>query len=236
MATTQEQYIIKLKQMVIKRYGSNISSADDCAALSDSVEQAVGVRIDMPTLQMLFSRNNRGVTPRHAVLTALSKYVGYAEGWSEFCFACNPELEGEHKLPAKRRWSLIMGVACLVVAIVGGIMLLVGSGDSQKSTTPATSTSFENMIEDIKTHWVNVIDEQFMEVRIYESNDIAYNNKVASLKEEYASQDMLDTIAKEIEEHAKQREIIYTSDQLKSSIEDISQHCISLIETLAGEL
>lgn len=235
MATTQEQYIIKLKQMVVKQFGRNISSADDCVALSDAVEKAVGIRIDMPTLQMLFSRNSRTMTPRHAVLSALSKYVGYADGWSEFCFACNPEFEGEHRIPTKRRWSLIIGILCLVVAVVIGVMLLLSSGEKQSETTPTGPSAFELMVEDIKVGWNDILDEQFMEVRIYEGNDIVFADKVASLKEEYSSEAMHERIAHDIEECAKQRGVIYTSDQLKSSIEDISQHCVSIIEILAGE-
>lgn len=236
MTTTQEQYINKLKQLVAKRFGRSISSADDCAALAEAVEEAVGVRIDMPTLQMLFSRNSRTVTTRHAVLSALSKYVGYAEGWSEFCFACNPENDGEHKHGVKFRWSIIVGVACLVVAVVVGVMLLVDSGDKQSETiTIKGPTPFDLMVEDIKVDWNDIIDEHFMEARIYQGNDIAYADKVASLKEEYGSETMLERIRKDIEDNAKERGIIYTSNQMEASIEAISDHCISIIGILAGE-
>ena len=236
MTTTQEQYIIKLKQMVVKQFGRNISSADDCAALAETVEKAVGIRIDMPTLQMLFSRNSRTVTPRHAVLSAIAKYVGYAEGWSEFCFACNPENDGDNKLPVKFRWSIIVGVACLIVAVAIGVMLLVDSGDKQSETTTIKGpTPFELMVEDIKVDWNDIIDEHFMEVRIYQGNEMVYTDKVASLKEEYKSEAMLERIRKDIEENAKQRGIIYTSNQMEASIEALSDHCISIIDILAGE-
>lgn len=236
MTTTQEQYIIKLKQMVVKRYGSNISSADDCAALSDAVEQAVGVRIDMPSLQMLFSRNNRTVTPRHAVLTALAKYVGYAEGWSEFCFACTPEVESEsRKIPIKRRWGAIIGVTCVVIAVAISVLLFV-SGNSSSSTKAAEPTQYELIVDNVKHTWSVITEERCVVARSYDAtNRQAFESNITTLINEYKSNETVEKIVKDIEAQANEMGITYSPNLVDSSAREIVQHCVLIINTLREE-
>jgi hypothetical protein len=236
MTTTQEQYIIKLKQMVVKRFGSNISSADDCAALSDSVEEAVGVRIDMPTLQMLFARSNHVITPRHAVLTALAKYVGYAEGWSEFCFACTPEVESEsNRIPVKRRWGAIIGVGCIVIAVAISVLLFMG-GDDSNTTKVAEPTQYELIVNDVKESWSIITEVRCIVVRSYDAtNREAFERNIATLLEEYKSEQTIKSIAEDIEEHAITKGITYSPNLVDSSAREIAQHCTLIINSLHEE-
>ena len=234
MTTTQEQYIIKLKQLVVKRYGNNISSADDCAALSDAVEQAIGVRIDMPTLQMLFSRNSRMVTPRHAVLSALAKYVGYAEGWSEFCFACTPELESDgRKIPIKRRWNAIIGVSCIVIALAISVLLFIGGGSKSDTAKVAAPTPYDLVVDDVKYRWSVTTEERCVVVRGYDAeNKQAFEGSVATLLEEYHSQNTIENIASDIEAQAAAQGVTYDPELVENSARDIVEHCTLIINAL----
>lgn len=231
MMTTQEQYIAKIKQLVIKRFGSNISSADDCVALSDAVEKEVGIRIDMPTLQMLFSRNSRVVTPRPMVLSALAKYVGYT-GWSDFCATCNINGDDDNtKIPVYRRWGVIAAVCVAVVVVVAGVLLFVGRGGDEPKKSDAP-TAYDHLVENVADDWLVRTKEHYLELRIYDGvNNLAFDKHVAEFYEEFTA-GLTTFIANDIRTKAAEKGLDISGEDVNASAKSVANRCIAIIDEL----
>lgn len=229
--TTQEQYIEKIKHLVVKRFGANISSADDCVALSDAVEKEVGVRIDMPTLQMLFSRNSRVVTPRPMVLSALAKYVGYS-GWSDFCATCNINgNDDDATIPVRRRWGMIVAICVAVVAVVVGVVLFLGR-DTSTTEQSDEPTAYDYMVEAVADDWLVRTKEHYLDLRIYDGdNSLAFDTHVAAFYEEF-TQDLTTFIANDIRAKALEEGIDIEGEDVEASAEDVANRCIAIIDEL----
>lgn len=235
MMTTQEQYIAKIKQLVIKRFGANISSADDCVALSDAVEKEVGIRIDMPTLQMLFSRNSRVVTPRPMVLSALAKYVGYS-GWSDFCTSCDVNSDDDNvTIPVRRRWGVIIAVFVVVVVAVVGVILFVGR-DKAASQQSAEPTAYDLVVEAVADDWLVRTKEHYVELRIYDEgvNKLAFDKHVAEFYDEFAT-DLATFIANDIRTKAIAEGVDIESEDVEASAQDVADRCTAIIEELRSD-
>lgn len=231
MMTTQEQYIAKIKQLVVKRFGSNISSADDCVALSDAVEKEVGIRIDMPTLQMLFSRNSRVVTPRPMVLSALAKYVGYT-GWSDFCATCNINGDDDNpKIPMHRRRGVIAAICTAVVVVVVGVLFFVGRGGDEPKKSDA-STAYDHLVEDVADDWLVRTKEHYLELRIYDGvNSLAFDKHVAEFYEEFTA-GLTTFIANDIRTKAAERGVDISGENVDASAKSVANRCIAIIDEL----
>lgn len=81
--TTQQQYIERLKGMVVAEFGRGIATTEDCAALSRAVAEAIDMHLDANDYAKLFIPQSN-IAPRPVTLSALTRYVGY-ESWSSFC-------------------------------------------------------------------------------------------------------------------------------------------------------
>ena len=231
MMTTQEQYIAKIKQLVVKRFGANISSADDCVALSDAVEKEVGIRIDMPTLQMLFSRNSRVVTPRPMVLSALAKYVGYT-GWSDFCATCNISGDDDdHVIPTRRRWGMIAALCAVVAVVVAGVVFFVGRGDDEPKKSDAP-TAYDYLVEEVADDWLVRTKEHYLELRIYDGvNNLAFDKHVAEFYEEF-TEGLVTFIANDIRTKAADKKIDIRGENIEASAKDVANRCTAIIDEL----
>lgn len=231
MMTTQEQYIAKIKQLVVQRFGSNITSADDCVALSDAVERAVGVRIDMPTLQMLFSRNSRVVMPRPMVLSALSKYVGYT-GWSDFCTTCKVDASDSNiTIPVRRRWGVIIATAVLFVVVVAGVVMLLGRGGSEEQGSVAP-TPYDYVVEDVEEMWLARTEGHYVSLRVYDgANSLAFDRYVAEFTEEFCA-DLEAFIANDIRTRALVEEVSVEGRDVDASAKAIATKCIAILDEL----
>ena len=234
MMTIQEQYIAHIKKLVIKQYGSNISSADDCAALSDAVEKSVGTRIDMPTLQMLFSRGSGMVAPRPMVLTALAKYVGY-DDWANYCASCNINADDSgEKIPVSRRWGVIIAIAAVVILLVaGGVYLFMSKSDDAKQAP--VPTAYDNIVEDVKAKYLTLVDEQCVELRVYDStNRLALESQVDEVVQNYRDEVCI-AIAADIRVAADAEGVDVDDATIEASAADISEQCIGIINELLEE-
>jgi hypothetical protein len=66
--TTQEQYIQRLKELVIATFGRNITTSEDCIALSNAIVENVGISVDVESLEQLFLGDNSHLAPRPVML------------------------------------------------------------------------------------------------------------------------------------------------------------------------
>lgn len=235
MMTIQEQYIAHIKKLVIKQYGSNISSADDCAALSDAVEKSVGTRIDMPTLQMLFSRGSGMVAPRPMVLTALAKYVGY-DDWANYCASCNINADDSgEKIPVSRRWGVIIAIAAVVILLAAGAVIYLNSKANEAANKPAVPTAYDNIVEDVKAKYLTLVDEQCVELRVYDStNRLALESQVDEVVHNYRDEVCI-AIADDIRVAADAEGVDVDDATIEASAADISEQCIGIINELLEE-
>ena len=235
MMTTQERYIERIKQLVVKQYGSNITSADDCAALSEAVEKSVGMRIDMPTLQMLFSRNSRMVTPRPLVLSALAKYVGY-EDWGDYCTSCPIDTQDdEHRIPIRRRWSVIIGLAVAVVAIALGVVFMLGSDNKEGATSSVTPSPYDDVVATVTKRYVTLAEEQCVALRVYDStNRLALEAQVEEFVASYSEQ-IKPSIKDDIRRTAEEMGVTTNDRMIDNSADSIANECIAIINELLEE-
>lgn len=233
MMTTQEQYIAKIKQLVINRYGSNISSADDCAALSDAVERSVGVRIDMPTLQLLFSRG-RTMTPRLMVLSTLAKYVGY-EDWSDFCASNTVDVSDEDvKIPIRRRWGVIIATVVGVAVILIGALFVIGDDGEPSKSTPAT-TPYDLIVEDVAKRYIALTDEECIALRIHDgTNSLALEEQTKEAIAIYKSVVVL-SIAEDIRNAAAEKGVDIDDVDVEASAAEIKERCVAILHELIEE-
>ena len=234
MMTIQEQYIAHIKKLVIRQYGSNISSADDCAALSDAVEKSVGIRIDMPSLQMLFSRNSGMVTPRPMVLSALAKYVGY-DDWANYCASCNiaTDVDGE-RIPVRRRWGVIIAVSIVVIALVAGAVIFIKSSGNE-ATQSSEPTAYDLIVDDVRTKYITLADEQCVELRVYDStNRLALESQVEVTVLSYKDEVKV-SIAADIRAAADSEGVDVSDEDIEASAVEISDYCIAIINEVLEE-
>ena len=235
MMTTQEQYIAKIKQLVVEKYGRSISSADDCAALSDAVEKSVGVRIDMPTLQMLFSRSKPTVPPRLMVLTTLAKYVGY-EDWSGFCASNRVDTSDDDvRIPIRRRWGVITAtVVGVMVILLGALFLLNDDEAAAPSSTPAP-TVYDLVVDKVTDKYIALVDEECIALRIYDGvNRQTLEEETQAAIERYKS-DVSLSIAEDIRAAAAQEGIEVDDVSVTASADDITDKCVAILHELLEE-
>lgn len=227
--TTQEQYIERLKQLVIEKFGQQISSADDCNALSEIIEESVGVRIDMPSLQMLFSRNRMLITPRPLVLSTLARYVGYG-GWSDFCTSSDViPVEDRDRQPITRRWGVIILTIIAVGIVVMGVVFMSSGEDNDNATTPTTEEVATTNLEDVYSRWCAITSEHIIALRT-EAQGI-YSNIDVFLAEYYGDT-LIDNIESDIRLWLANNDTTLDAQTIRTEAEHIAEQCLKMLEVL----
>lgn len=229
--TTQEQYIELLKQLVIEKFGQQISSADDCNALSEIIEESVGVRIDMPSLQMLFSRNRMLITPRPLVLSALARYVGYSS-WSDFCTSADiTPVKDKDRQPITRRWGVIILTAIAVGIVVMGVVFMSGGEDSNTTATvaPATEEVATTNLEEVYSRWCAATSEHIIALRT-EAQGI-YSN-IDKFLAEYYGDTLIESIESDIHLWLANNGTTLDAQTIRTEAEHIAEQCLKMLEVL----
>ena len=70
--TTQQQYIERLKGMVVLKFGRGIATAEDCVALSEAVAEVTDMQLDANDYAKLFIPQSN-IAPRPVTLSALTR-------------------------------------------------------------------------------------------------------------------------------------------------------------------
>lgn len=229
--TTQEQYVAKIKQLVIQKYGRNISSADDCASLSDAIEKSVGVRIDMPTLQLLFSRNKSVMMPRLMVLSTLAKYVGY-EDWSDFCAAHTVSSSDDSaKIPVRRRWGVIVATVIGIAVILLGALFVL-NGDEEVKSEDKTTAAYNLVVSDVTAKYVMMADIECLALRAHDgTNRIAFEEQTQETISRYRSEVSV-AIADDIRAAAAEANIEVDDASVDASAAKITDRCVAILEEI----
>lgn len=227
--TTQQQYIERLKDMVVKEFGRSITTAEDCAALSKAVEETIDMRLAARDYATLFMPQTN-IAPRPVILSALTRYVGY-ESWSSFCSSSDVlPAEDSDIIPTPRRWGvfILTMVAIIVVIITAAILLNDGSNES------AATERIAAVVESIEERWLARTLEECNALRAYydESN---YAERINTFMEEYCTT-LYDEISSELISELQQQNISLSKESVASYANAIMSQCYTMCETLYEEL
>lgn len=170
--TMQEQYIQRLKELTISRFGRTITTMEDCEALSDDVFNEIGIKISPSSLEQLFCSKMPNMAPRPATISTLARYLGYGS-WSDFCTARDIRpAEDTEQIPVTHRWGVILLTAlAVVVVVVTAIMLLQGDDDTAPDTGEVATEVVDTRFTIIEEEWRAAATEHCNALREY------YNEK-----------------------------------------------------------
>ena len=220
--TTQEQYIARLKEMVVEKFGRDITSAEDCAQLSESIRETSALNTDPRHLELMFLVKRQRIAPRPSVLSALAHYVGYGS-WSDFCSSreVHPAVDVDI-IPVKRRWGVIILTITAIAIVIGAILfLLLGS----TSTDDAYNTEALERI-------CNAVDERWCAIATEECNDLRSARDIDDTEVESIIAESLATldanIANDIATRAAARNITIDDATLAKYTSQIVERCTNI--------
>lgn len=226
--TTQEQYIERLKELVIAEFGRAILTTDDCIALSNAVLESVGISIEIDALEQLFIAEGYNA-PRPLMLSSLARYVGYT-GWSDFCTAGDiTPSEDKDALPIVRRWGVIGLTAIAVIIVIISIVALVSSGNSNDGNGKMVDSRFRN----VEQVWLSRTSERCNTLRAYynEREASRYNQRVEKFIDRYEI--VLEKHVKnDLKDYAIQNKITVDNDTIDQAAEIIIENCLNMCENI----
>ena len=225
--TTQEQYIERLKELVIAEFGRPILTTDDCIALSNAVLESVGISIEHESLEQLFIAEGYAA-PRPLMLSSLARFVGYT-GWSDFCTAGDiTPSEDKDALPIVRRWGVIGLTAIAVIIVVISIVALVSSGNSG-----GDDESVDSRFRNVEQLWLSRTEERCNTLRTYYNEREAhrYNQRVDKFIDRYEI--VLEKHVKnDLKDYAIQNKITVDNDTIDQTAEIIIENCLNMCENI----
>lgn len=225
--TTQEQYIERLKELVIAEFGRPILTTDDCIALSNAVLESVGISIEHESLEQLFIAEGYAA-PRPLMLSSLARFVGYT-GWSDFCTAGDvTPSEDKDALPIVRRWGVIGLTAIAVIIVVISIVALVNSGNSD-----GDDESVDSRFRNVEQLWLSRTEERCNTLRTYYNEREAhrYNQRVDKFIDRYEIV-LEKKVKNDIKDYAIQNKITVDNDTIDKTAEIIIESCLEMCENI----
>lgn len=217
--TTQEQYIERLKEMVVAKYGREIRSAEDCALLAEALREATSHVVDPRALELMFLAKRRSFAPRPSVLIALAMYVGFGS-WSDFCSSREVmPADDTDIIPVKRRWGVIILTVAAIMIVLSAILFLLLGDSSTESSAPTTA------LQEIYT----AVDERWRAIATEECNDLRSIGDIsASEVNSIITQSIItlsDNISADIAATATERGIAIDDATLAEYTTRIVEHC-----------
>lgn len=227
--TLQEQYIERLRGMVVIKYGRDIATVEECCALAEAVAEATDMRLSANDYASLFIPQ-RGVAPRPVTLSALAQYVGY-DSWSSFCSSSDvTPAEDSDILPTPRYWGVAILTALAVIVVIITAMLLLGNGDKEDEQ----NVSAETIISSVEDRWLARTVEECNAVRAYFDED-GYAERVDSFIEDYCTT-LYDDISAALIYDAEQFGIELSDEDVALHAEHIVTSCSAMCQSLSIEI
>jgi hypothetical protein len=227
--TTQEQYIQRLKEMVVAAFGRNITTSQDCIALSNAVAESVGVEVDIESLEQLFLSDNTHLTPRPVMLSSLARFVGFT-GWSDFCTARDiTPSEVSPKLPVVRRWGVIALTAAAILVVIISAIALISGGDDTEGEHLVVDSRFRNL----ESEWIARTLEHCNTMRAYynENDSERYNSRIDKFIEKYRTS-LEKSVKSDIENYALRHKITVDNATIDETADIIIYKCLDLCEDI----
>ena len=228
--TTQQQYIERLKDMVVREFGRSIATLEDCVALRRAVEESTDILLDANDYATLFFPKSN-IAPRPVILSALTRYVGY-ESWSSFCSSSDVlPAEDQDFIPTPRRWGVfILTVVAILVVIITAVVLLNDGSDDDANK----SKDVDFVVESVEDRWLARTLEECNALRAY-ADEVDYSERIDSLLNEYSTT-LYEEIVVELSASLKEHNITISDEELASYAEVIMAECYTMCETLHYEV
>lgn len=226
--TTQQQYIERLKGMVVLKFGRGIATAEDCVALSEAVAEVTDMQLDANDYAKLFIPQSN-IAPRPVTLSALTRYVGY-ESWSTFCSSSEVRpAEDSDIIPTPRRWGVfILTIVAIIVVVVTAIALLDGGKDDV-----VVDENADVVVAMVEERWLARTIEECNALRAY-ADEQNYSERIDAFMEEYCTT-LYDEISSHIISDMQRHSISLTDDEVSSYTNSIVVQCCTMCETLRME-
>lgn len=229
--TTQEQYIARLKELVEARYGSSITTAEECDALAAAVTEATGMKFDGRAYAPLFLSSSRGMAPRPVILSALARYIGMGS-WSDFCTSRNVmPAEDTDIIPVTRRWGVVILTCIAIIVVITAAILLLRSSNE---TIERREHHIVAVVSSIEEQWVAITTEECNAIRAYNSSD-DYESIIATFIAQHNSTTR-EEIATDLRTAFATEGIEVSSIELDTATEEIAARCSALRNILSYEL
>lgn len=226
--TTQQQYIERLKGMVVLKFGRGIATAEDCVALSEAVAEVTDMHLDANDYARLFMPKSN-IAPRPVTLSALTRYVGY-DSWSTFCSSSEVRpAEDSDIIPTPRRWGVfILTIVAIIVVVVTAIALLNGGKDDVVVVENA-----DVVVAMVEERWLARTIEECNALRAY-ADEQNYSERINAFMAEYCTT-LYDEISSHIISDMQRHSISLTDDEVASYANSIVVQCCTMCETLRME-
>lgn len=226
--TTQQQYIERLKGMVVLKFGRGIATAEDCVALSEAVAEVTDMHLDANDYVKLFIPQSN-IAPRPVTLSALTRYVGY-DSWSTFCSSSEVRpAEDSDIIPTPRRWGVfILTIVAIIVVVVTAIALLNGGKDDVVVVENA-----DVVVAMVEERWLARTIEECNALRAY-ADEQNYSERIDAFMAEYCTT-LYDEISSHIISDMQRHSISLTDDEVASYANSIVVQCCTMCETLRME-
>lgn len=226
--TTQQQYIERLKGMVVLKFGRGIATAEDCVALSEAVAEVTDMHLDANDYAKLFIPQSN-IAPRPVTLSALTRYVGY-DSWSTFCSSSEVRpAEDSDIIPTPRRWGVfILTIVAIIVVVVTAIALLDGGKDDVVVVENA-----DVVVAMVEERWLARTLEECNALRAY-ADEQNYSERIDAFMAEYCTT-LYDEISSHIISDMQRHSISLTDDEVASYANSIVVQCYTMCETLRME-
>lgn len=226
--TTQQQYIERLKGMVVLKFGRGIATAEDCVALSEAVAEVTDMQLDANDYAKLFIPQSN-IAPRPVTLSALTRYVGY-DSWSTFCSSSEVRpAEDSDIIPTPRRWGVfILTIVAIIVVVVTAIALLDGGKDDVVVVENA-----DVVVAMVEERWLARTLEECNALRAY-ADEQNYSERIDAFMAEYCTT-LYDEISSHIISDMQRHSISLTDDEVASYTNSIVVQCCTMCETLRME-
>lgn len=226
--TTQQQYIERLKGMVVLKFGRGIATAEDCVALSEAVAEVTDMQLDANDYAKLFIPQSN-IAPRPVTLSALTRYVGY-DSWSTFCSSSEVRpAEDSDIIPTPRRWGVfILTIVAIIVVVVTAIALLDGGKDDVVVVENA-----DVVVAMVEERWLARTLEECNALRAY-ADEQNYSERIDAFMAEYCTT-LYDEISSHIISDMQRHSISLTDDEVASYANSIVVQCCTMCETLRME-
>lgn len=229
--TTQEQYIARLKELVEARYGSSITTQEECDALAAAVTEATGVKFDGRAYAPLFLSSNRGMAPRPVILSALARYIGMGS-WSDFCASRNVlPADDTDIIPVTRPWGVVILTSIAIIVVITAAILLLRSSNE---TIERRQHNMMAVVANVKEQWVASTIEECNAIRAYNSSD-DYESIIATFIAQHNSTTR-EEIATDLRAAFATEGIEVSSIELDTATEQIAVRCSALRNILSYEL
>lgn len=226
--TTQQQYIERLKGMVVLKFGRGIATAEDCVALSEAVAEVTDMQLDANDYTKLFIPQSN-IAPRPVTLSALTRYVGY-ESWSTFCSSSEVRpAEDSDIIPTPRRWGVfILTIVAIIVVVVTAIALLDGGKDDVVVVENA-----DVVVAMVEERWLARTLEECNALRAY-SGDADYTERIDTFIDEYSTT-LYEEIESELISAFERYGIALDTEKIASYTQTIMAQCYTMCDTLYVE-